>query len=186
MEAGDPSARGLLMELVYQNLHDAAQYFVKLSRPGGSLTPTVLVHEFFLKLSESSDLSFDNRQDFFNFARKVMRGIIADYFRYKHAQKRGGARQDLILEEIDEALVMAKAHHPLLGEALSELERIYPLQSQIVELRFFFGFTHDQVAEFLGASRATVRREWEFARIWIYQFLSNRAHAPQGPPLPKN
>jgi len=172
MEAGDQEARVQLMELVYKNLHGAARFFLNRPMENPSLTPTTLVHEFFIKLSEKENAAFENRDEFFNYARNVMRSIISDYFKRRYTQKRGGGQHPLALDEFEEILVKAKADYPLLHEALEELQRLHPVSSAVVEYRFFFGFTHDQIAAFLETSRSTIRREWEFARAFIYQYIT--------------
>jgi RNA polymerase sigma factor (TIGR02999 family) len=163
---GNRGAADDLIPLVYAELRKIAAYYLKAERAGHTLQPTALVHEAFLKLVEQKT-EWQNRAHFFAMAVNMMRRILVDYARGHLAQKRGGAAEKLSL---DDAFIFASerpAEMIALDEALEELATVDPRRSRVVELKFFGGLTHDEIAEVLDVHPNTVLRDWKLARAWL-------------------
>jgi RNA polymerase sigma factor (TIGR02999 family) len=173
--AGDASVAGELLPHVYAELRRLA-YGVVGSTVHGTLSPTVLVHEAFIKLSGRDDLRFASPAAFYAFTASVMRSVLVDHARAAKAQKRGGGAGRVTLTgvlaseqgavapsnpEDDAATILA------LHEALAELATLSERRARVVELRFFAGLSEAQVADVLGVSRATASSDWRFARAWV-------------------
>ena len=169
---GDTRALEKLVPLVYSELRRLAARYMRRERPGQSLQATALVHEAYLRLLKDADLSFQNRAHFVGIAARSMRQILVEHARARNADKRGGERRRITL---DEAAAVGK---PLdvdllaLDEALERLAQRDAQQSRIVELRFFGGLTNEETAEALGISPATVKRAWAVARAWLFRELT--------------
>ncbi len=166
---GQQGALDRLSERVYPELKKLAEAHYRRERPGGTLQPTALVNEAYIKLIGREGGSWRDRLQFFKFASNIIRHVLVDYFRSSKAQKRGGGVAKVSFDE-----AVGKAEHRdvdlmRLEEALRSLKSVDELQSQIVELRFFGGLTVDEVAESLGLSRAKVKREWGAASAWLYR-----------------
>jgi RNA polymerase sigma-70 factor (ECF subfamily) len=169
---GDKQAEADLMPRVYQELHRIAKAYLRRERADHTLQATALVHEAYLRLTEQRETSWQNRAHFFGIAAQLMRRILVDYSRQRNAEKRGGSR---IAISIDESLIVSEEQCELvasLDEALARLEKINARQAKIVELRFFSGLTEEQIAEVLGVSSRTVKRDWTMARAWLHGELS--------------
>ena len=164
---GDQVAAERLMPLVYDELRMLARGYLQRERPDHTLQATGLVHEAYLRLVDQSTTTWQNRAHFFWVAAQAMRRILVEHARRHRAEKRGGAMDRV---EFDEALLPAAGRNVdllALDDALQELARLHPQQSQIVELRFFGGMTIEEVAEVLDVSARTVKREWRMARAWL-------------------
>ena len=172
---GDQEALRALVPLVYAELRRLAHYYLQGENPGHTLDSTALVHEAYLRLAERSPLQLQNRAHFFAVASHLMRQILIDYARRRRRAKRGGGRK-LALEE--SAFLPGGRDLDLiaLDSALTELSRLDPRQSQIVELRFFGGLSIAQTADILAISPATVKREWTTARVWLHREMSRTPH----------
>jgi RNA polymerase sigma factor (TIGR02999 family) len=171
--SGNEEALHQLVPLVYDELRRIASENLRSARPGQTMLTTDLVHESFLKLIGSRNLSWQNRLHFFSIAATSMRQIIVDHARARHAGKRGGNRIRVPLEDglpTDDQSLDDIAE---LDEALCALEKADTRSARIVELRFFGGLTNEEIAELLNISARTVIRDWEFARAWLYRFLNN-------------
>lgn len=172
---GDPGALDELMPLVHRELRRIARNFMRRQNPGHTLQTTALVNEAFLRLVDSDRVNWQDRNHFFAISSQLMRRILVDFARKKKSLKRGG---DHIMVTLDERadVPVEKANDLLaLDEALTRLGKLSPRQSQIVEMRYFAGLTEEQVAEAMGVSARTVRRDWNLARAWLYRELkSNR------------
>jgi RNA polymerase sigma factor (TIGR02999 family) len=169
-KAGDQEALHLLVPLVYKELHAVAHHHLQGERAGHTLQSTALVHEAYLRLVDQSSIETKNRAHFFAVASRLMRQILVDYARSRGAAKRGGN----CYVELDEDFAVASSKKKTadvvaLDAALTELSKKDTLQSQIVELRCFGGLTVKQVAEFLGISVPSVKRDWSMAKAWIYR-----------------
>lgn len=163
---GDPEALGDLMPRVYDELHLLARRQMRGERAGHTLQPTALIHEAFLQLVDQR-VSWKSRKHFFAIAARCMRRIVLQYARQRATGKRGGGVPDLAL---DEAIVTEQARPTDLldlGRHLERLEEIEPRQAEIVDLRFFSGYTCEQIADILEVSESTVNREWKSARAWL-------------------
>lgn len=172
---GDQEAGKQLAVVVYRELRRLAQYYLKRERPDHTLQATALVHEAYIRLLGDGGCAWRDRAHFFNVAAQQMRRLLVDHARAAQAEKRYGGRLKISLavltsvaEERDEDLIA-------LDEALRRLEGLYPRASRIVELRFFGGLTEKEAAEVLEISTATLKRDWDFARAWLYRQISGTA-----------
>jgi RNA polymerase sigma-70 factor, ECF subfamily len=175
--SGSEDALQQLVPLVYDELRRIASAHLRSAGPGQTMLTTDLVHESFLKLIGSRNLSWQNRLHFFSIAATSMRQIIVDHARARHAYKRGGHNIRVPLEE---GLLFNEQSLDEIGEldeALSALEKADARAARIVEFRFFGGLTNEEIAELLSISVRTVIRDWEFARAWLYRFLEDRRTA---------
>jgi RNA polymerase sigma factor (TIGR02999 family) len=166
---GNQEALDRLMPLVYDELRRLARRCLRREPSGHTLQATALVNEAYLKLIQQSDVQWQNRAHFFAIAARLMRRILVDHARRHQASKRGGMVHRLPL---DEALDVPEAQEVdliALEEALIELARLDPEQCRIVELRFFGGLTVEEIAEVLGVSISTVKREWIMAKAWLFR-----------------
>ncbi len=166
---GNREALDELLPIVYDELRRRAHLQLRGNQPNTLLNTTALVHEAYFKLVDHHEVDWKDRSHFFAVAARAMRQIIVDYARRKNAQKRGGGRPDLPLDE--ERLRPAKQARDLvaLDEALSRLEQIDERQSKTVECRFFGGLTIEETADVLGISATTVKRDWRTAKAWLYR-----------------
>lgn len=173
--AGKQEARDELLGLVYEPLRVIAGRHLNREREGHTLQPTALVHELYLKLVDQRRVAWNDRAHFFAVAAQVMRRILVDHARRRKSDKRGG---DAIPVTIGAALDLAAAAENFdvvaLDEALVQLEKIFPQQARIVELRFYAGLTIDETATVLGISPATISREWTMARAWLKRALNTK------------
>ena len=170
--AGDPRALDALMPVVYEELRKLARHYLRQESSNHTLQSTALVHEAYVRLAGGTAPEWKGRTHFFGVAARLMRQILVDHARRRHADKRGG---DSLMLTLDEQLVGA-ARQDLdvlaLDEALTRLAEVSPQQSQIVELRFFSGLSIEDTAEVLGVSPATVKRGWTTARAWLFREMN--------------
>lgn len=169
---GDEAARNQLMSLVYDELRRLAGNYLRRERAGHTLQPTALVHEAYLQLIDQSQVSWESRAHFFGAAARLMRRILVDHARAHNAEKRGGGEERLELNEAIGVPEQKDINLLALDDALSELARIDPQQSQIVELRYFGGLSIEETATVLNISPATIKREWSMAKVWLYRQVS--------------
>ena len=161
------------MPLVYEELRRLAHHYLRAARSGHILQSTALVHEAFLRLVEQEPSRLQNRAHFLAVAAQLMRQILVDFARSRRAAKR-----DHLQLSLDEALPVPQSSNLdliALDDALKELARLNPRQSRIVELRFFGGLSIEETSQVLGASSATVERDWTIARAWLYREVSGTA-----------
>jgi RNA polymerase sigma factor (TIGR02999 family) len=168
MRRGDRTAGEKAVDLVYTELHRIAAGQMRRERPGHPLQTTALVNEAYLKLIGGGALEIHDRGHFFAVASQQMRRILVDYARAGNAQRRGGGAQQVDLDLVRLGAEPRGIDILELDEALQELERLEPRAGQVVELRYFGGYTDKEVVEALGVPLATVRRDWEFARTWLF------------------
>jgi RNA polymerase sigma factor (TIGR02999 family) len=163
---GDEAARDRLFPLVYQELKRRAASYLRRERAGHTLQPTALVHEAYLRLSEQNE-GWKNRAQFFAVASQIMRRILVDDARRRHAAKRNiTLGEGMLASDPREVDLIA------LDAALDQLAAADPRQARMVELRFFGGLTQKEVGDLLGVSLATVNREWRLAKAWLYQRIA--------------
>jgi RNA polymerase sigma-70 factor (ECF subfamily) len=170
---GDQTALDQLMPLVYAELHRLAASYLSRERSDHTLQPTALVNEAYLRLIDQNSLAWENRAQFFGIAAQMMRRILVNHARDRHADKRGGP--DILRVSLDDAISFFEERDVnlvALDEALTRLQEMDQRQSQIVELRFFGGLTIEEVATQLHTSPATVKREWTTAKLWLQRELS--------------
>jgi RNA polymerase sigma factor (TIGR02999 family) len=164
-----------LVPALYSELRRLAHAYLRQERQGHTLQATALVHEVYLRLSPG-DATWEDRGRFVGIAARLMRQILVDYARTRHRDKRGGRNTRRVpLTESTAVLDPANcAAWSSLDAALAELERLAPRQAQIVELRYFGGFTVEEAASVLGVSAKTVQRDWAVARAWLRRELTGR------------
>jgi RNA polymerase sigma factor (TIGR02999 family) len=168
---GDAQAREDLMPLVYQELRRRASAYLRRERPDHTLQPTALVHEAYIRLIAQRRVSWANRAQFFGLAAQLMRRILVDHARERQAAKRpGGIR--VTLDEGLRAVPPPDCEVLMLDGALRDLARLDPRQADIVELKYFAGLSESEIAAVLSLSRATVTREWQSARAWLYRRIT--------------
>jgi RNA polymerase sigma-70 factor, ECF subfamily len=168
MRHGDEKAGNEAIALVYRELHRIASREMRHEREGHLLQTTALVNEAYLRLLGSQSVEIQDRAHFFALASKQMRRILIDHARSENSQRRGGQAIRLDADSVALPSPNQSIDLLLLNEALEELERIDARAAQVVELRYFGGYTDQEVAEALGSSLSTVRRDWEFARSWLF------------------
>jgi RNA polymerase sigma-70 factor (ECF subfamily) len=170
---GDAAALEKLIPLVFQDLRKIAGGLFQRENAAHTLQPTALVNEVYLRLIDQREVHWQNREQFFAVAAMLMRRILVDYAKRRQTVKRGSQAVKIPL---DEAVGIPQAATDLdmeaLDEALSRLAQIDPRQSRIVELRFFVGLSHEEIAELLDVSVTTVKREWKTARLWLFRELT--------------
>jgi RNA polymerase sigma factor (TIGR02999 family) len=169
---GDLQARDDLMPVVYRELRRRAGAYLRRERQDHTLQPTALVHEAYMRLVGQDRVAWQNRAHFFAIASHMMRRILVDYAREHEAAKRPGAGVKVMLDDRIGAAQPRACEFIAVDQALVELTRIDPRQGQIVELRYFGGLSEQEVAEVLSISRATVTREWQTARAWLYRRMT--------------
>ncbi len=174
MQGGDRQAGDQAVELVYGELHRIAARELRGERPDGLLQTTALIHEAYLRLIGSEKLEIQNRAHFFAVASRQMRRILVDYARSRDAARRGGGAVAVGLEGIHLGQNPRGVDLLLLDDALVELEQLDPRAARVVELRYFGGYKDNEAAESLGISVPTVRRDWDFARSWLFERMNGR------------
>lgn len=173
-QAGDREALDRLVPLVYNELHVIASRHMARERRQSTLQATGLVNEAYMKLVNQHRADWQNRGHFFAIAAQVMRRILLDHARQRLRGKRGGgagAHADVTTIALPDAGV-DPVDVLAIDRALQELEELDPDQARIVELRFFAGLTVEETAAAVGASPATVKREWAVAKAWLYRSLA--------------
>jgi RNA polymerase sigma factor (TIGR02999 family) len=178
IDRGDPHAASQLLPLVYEELRRLARNKLAREAPGQTLDPTALVHEAYLRLVGNEARHWEGRRHFFAAAAQAMRRILVDHARRKKGPKHGGDRRRV---DADPDLLPANAP-PVdllaLDEALTRLAQEAPVRAELVQLRFFAGFTMPEAARVLGISLATAERYWTYARSWLYAEMSDPQDAP--------
>ena len=160
------------MPLVYSELRQLAQHYLRQERSDHTLQSTALVHEAYLRLAGKSPPEWQDRAHFFGIAARLMRQILVEHARGRAAAKRGGGGTRITL---DESLAIAQQKEIdviLLDKVLRDLAELDAQQGRIVELRFFGGLTIEDTSEVLGISPATVKREWVSARAWLFRAMT--------------
>ena len=169
---GDVQARDDLLPLVYGELRAQAARYMGWERPDHTLQPTALVHEAYLRLVGQTRVSWQNRAHFFGLAAEMMRRVLVDHARKHSAAKRAGAAVKLEWEDGAGATPPMACELVLLDQALAELAARDERQARVVELRYFGGLSEQEAADVLAVSRATVTRDWNVARAWLYRRLT--------------
>jgi RNA polymerase sigma factor (TIGR02999 family) len=170
--AGDTGARDRLVPLVYQELRQRAAAHLRRERPGHVLQPTALVHEAYLRLIDQHRAAWKNRAHFFSLASQMMRRILVDGARARRTAKRSGRWSRVTLGPAGHAAERVDVEILDLDRALTRLGAFDARKSQVAELRFFAGLSLEEATHVLGVSRATVEREWQAARAWLFKELS--------------
>ena len=168
---GDNAALTELTPLVYEELRRIAHRHMGGQRPDHTLQTTALVNEAYLRLADQTNPNWQSRAHFFAVAARAMRQILVSYARSNQAQKRGGGALKI---ELDESAILSPEQSKEIVDLHEALERLGTLDSrkgQVVELKYFGGLNYDEIAEVLKIARVTVRRDWEFAKLWLYTEL---------------
>ncbi|MGH7679993.1 MAG: sigma-70 family RNA polymerase sigma factor [Gemmatimonadaceae bacterium] len=170
--AGDAQASESLVRLVYAELRRQAQLMLRREEEGHTLQATALVHEAWLRLGGQHHARWESRRQFFAVAAQMMRRVLLDHARSRHALKHGGGAVQVSLGDAESA---AAAPDPIeviaLDDALTRLAALDPQKARLVELRYFAGLSIPEAAAALGVSTATVSREWAIARMWLRREL---------------
>jgi RNA polymerase sigma factor (TIGR02999 family) len=172
---GNDAALAELTPLVYEELRRIAHRHLSGQRRDHTLQTTALVNEVYLRLADQANPRWQNRAHFLAVAARAMRQILVSYARSNRAQKRGDGALKV---ELDEAAIVSPEQSQEIVDLHEALERLAALDSrkaQVVELKYFGGLTYDEMAEVLKISRVTVRRDWEFAKVWLYTELRSDA-----------
>jgi len=172
--AGDRAARDVLFAAVYPELRRLAHARLYGGGRNTVLDTTALVHESYLRLVNTGELGFDDRRAFFGYASRVMRSVIVDSARARRAERRGGAAEKLTLGS-EPALNVAQHDEHILQvhAALEQLEQADARAAQMVEMRYFGGYTDREIADTLDLTERTVQRDWEKARLLLRAMLSS-------------
>lgn len=179
IEQGDPSAAEKLLPLVYDELRKLAAAKLANEKPGLTLQATGLVHEAYLRLVDVEKVqNWDSRRHFFAAAAESMRRILVEKARRKRRLKHGGELQRVPLDDVEIASSASQLNLIALDEALSALADESPEKAEVVQLRFFAGLGHEEVAEILGISTITVKRHWRYARVWLLRQMEGSGDLP--------
>ena len=172
---GNHAALEKLTPVVYEQLRRLANRYMEGQRPDHTLQTTALVNEAYLRLADQKKPNFTNRSHFFAVAAKAMRHILVDQAKAAQRQKRGGGAAKIELD--DAALISPEEPRAILdlNDALERLGKLDSRKAQVVELRYFGGLKEDEIAEVLKVSAVTVRRDWVFAKTWLYGQLQGAA-----------
>jgi len=172
MRAGDSGAIDEVFTLTYRELHEMAHQRLHRSNRVTSLDTTSLVHECFLRLVRLGQLQTRDRDHFLGYAARVMRSIVVDFVRQRLAKRRGGDELRVTLgTDIRDSTTVSEEQIMHVDEALEELAMLDPRLVQVVEMRYFAGFTVEQIAESRGVTTRTIRRDWEKARLLLFAAL---------------
>jgi RNA polymerase sigma factor (TIGR02999 family) len=172
-KAGDQEALGRLVPLVYKELRNIARHHLQRERAGHTLQSAALVHEVYLRLLDQRPFDTENRAHFLAGASRLMRQILVDYARTHGAAKRGADRR----VDLDASLVLPQVRNTdvvALDDALTDLSNLDEQQGRIVELRFFGGMSTEEIAEVLGISSSTVKRDWNVAKAWLTRQMTRQ------------
>jgi RNA polymerase sigma factor (TIGR02999 family) len=176
---GDQAALEQLMPLVYGELRRLAGAYLRRERSNHTLQSTALVHEAFMRLVHQQDVQWRNRAHFYAIAARMIRRILVDYARSAHAGKRGSGAIKLAL---DEAMAVPQSGTDIdllgLNDALDRLAEMDERQGKIVELRFFAGLSIEETSEVMSLSPASIKREWQTARAWLFREMTRTPSNP--------
>jgi RNA polymerase sigma factor (TIGR02999 family) len=167
-ERGESTATDALFAALYAELHGLARRQLRRNGPPVTLGVTTLLHEAYLDLSQRDAAIFPDRARFMGYAARVMRGIIIDYARSRQALKRGGGFEITALAD-DVAAAADQDELARIGAALDELAAVEPALAQVVDLKFFCGFSFAEIAAMRGVAERTVQRHWDKARLFLHR-----------------
>jgi RNA polymerase sigma factor (TIGR02999 family) len=169
---GDESALEALAPVIQHELHRLASRYMAGERQGHILQPTALVNEAYLRLIDWKAVEWQNKAHFIGTAAQIMRRVLVDAVRSSGRDKRGGGQIHVTLSHAEDAAMPARADIAALDDALTALTALDARKGRVVELRYFGGLSLEETAMVTGVSEATVRRDWDFARAWLYRELS--------------
>jgi RNA polymerase sigma factor (TIGR02999 family) len=178
---GDKEALGELVPFVYRELRGLAAAYIRRERKDHTLQATALVHEAYLRLVDQTQVESPSRAQFFAIAANLMRQILVNHAKHHRAAKRGGGNK-VALDEGAAVVQQRGVDLIALDSALDKLAQLDPRQGRIVELRFFGGLTEEEIADVLGVSAITVKRDWRIARAELHRQLGEDVLAPPEQP----
>ncbi len=170
-DAGDAPSRDALFAALYAELHRLAESHVRRSGSDLTLGATTLLHEAYVDIAAREALAFPDRNRFLGYASRAMRSIVIDYVRQRRAQKRGGDLTFTTLDEEHAAGSVEATYLEAVGTALDHLAGVEPDLAQLVDLKFFCGFTFAEIAGLRGVAERTVQRDWATARVLLHGYL---------------
>ena len=171
IEKSDSARSETLFAELYAELHKMAKRQLARQSGGLTLSPTTLLHQTYIDLAGSTGTSFPDNSRFLAYAARVMRGLIIDHSRHRRVQKRGGHFEFTRLDNDAAAEYPDSRELSQIGEALDELERVNASLAELVDLKFFCGFTFAEIAAMRNISERTVQRDWEKARLYLYRSI---------------
>ena len=178
---GDRAALDQVFESLYPDLRRVARARLHSQGRADAMNTTMLVHESFMRLVNVNNLRLEDRHHFFAYAAKTMRNVIIDAAREHRAERHGGGVEHVALggdDGVDVPDTAASEELLRINDALLELETLDPELVQVVEMRYFGGYSEQEIAEMQGVTERTVRRRWDKARAWLYVALGGSGSAP--------
>ena len=169
IDSDDAKSADELLPLLYEELRKLAASKMAREAPGQTLQPTALVHEAWLRLVGDAAPRFNGRAHFFGAAAEAMRRILIERARRKAAQRHGGGRQTVDIDEIEIAAPARDDELLAINDALDKFAELDAPKAELVKLRFFAGLTLEQAAAMLGVSEPTAKRWWAYARAWLFE-----------------
>jgi RNA polymerase sigma factor (TIGR02999 family) len=176
---GDKAAFDRLVPLVYDELRRIAEGHLRRERPGHTLQPTALVHEVYARMVDQRQPDYRGRAHFLAIASQVMRKILIDHARIKHAAKRGGGQENLPIDDARDACAVRSALLIQLDDSLTALAEQDPRKARLVEMHYFGGLTAEESAQALDLDAGLVRRELRIAQAWLQRELGSAADRRQ-------
>ena len=174
VEQGDPNAAEKLLQLVYDELRHLASAKMAQQAPGQTLQPTALVHEAWLRLVGDKNPTFKNSTHFFSAAAEAMRHILIDRARRKQTQRHGGRLERVEFDEFQLAAPSPDDELLAVHEVLDAFSVQYPVQAELVKLRYFAGMTNEEASRVLGISLSTLNNYWNFSRAWLFKQIRSK------------
>lgn len=175
-DAADPSAADQLFTLLYHELHRVAERNLRRANGAATLGTTTLLHETYLNIAARRDATFTDQARFLGYASRAMRGLVIDYARRSRALKRGHQFEITLADDATQDAALQQSQElERLGDAIAELAALDPALAQLVDLRFFCGFTFAEIATLRGVSERTVQRDWRKARLLLQHALMDDA-----------
>jgi RNA polymerase sigma factor (TIGR02999 family) len=171
---GEKQASEELLPMVYEELRQIAAMRMARESAGQTLQPTALVHEAWVRLIESGSRTWENRAHFFGAASEAMRRILIERARRKARLRHGGGQQRMDISDLDVASALPDEKVLLVDEALERLQEEEPETARVVVLKFFGGLTNEEIVEIMGTSDRTVRRQWNYAKAWLFNWIRKR------------
>jgi RNA polymerase sigma factor (TIGR02999 family) len=174
-ERGDAAASEALFAALYNELHRMARRELAGRRGFVTIGVTTLLHEAYIKMSDRDGIAFPDRARFMSYAARVMRGLIIDHVRRRRAHKRGGMFEITALETTIVGQVANEAELQRISEALDELSTVDAALAEVVDLKFFCGFSFAEIAAMRNVSERTIQRQWEKARLYLHRSIGDTA-----------
>ena len=174
VEQGDSRAADELITLVYDELRHLAAAKMAQQAPGQTLQPTALVHEAWVRLVGAKNQTFKNSTHFFSAAAEAMRHILIDRARRKKTERHGGRLARVEFDELRFAAPSPDDELLAVHEALETFQSHYPIQAELVKLRYFAGMTNEEISQVLGISLSTAKKYWSFSRAWLFKQIQGK------------